>query len=107
MLRILAKCKASVRKSLQGLDYFAAEGARAFEDLESLVHQLSELGLGKESDAINTQSLKTAKLCLNPLVTVVADIVLYSPLASRQKQCVKNTQQKFGLNLYFACKIPR
>ena len=56
MLWILAECKASVRKSLQG--------ARAFEDLESLVHQLSELGLGKESDAINTQSLKTAKLYL-------------------------------------------
>jgi len=53
-----------VRKSLQGLDYFAAEGARAFEDLESLVRQLSELGLGKESDVIDTQSLKTAKLYL-------------------------------------------
>lgn len=64
MLRILAECKASVRKSLQGLDYFAAEGARAFEDLESLVHQLSELGLGKESDAFNVQSLKSAKLYL-------------------------------------------
>lgn len=64
MLRILAECKASVRKSLQGLDYFAAEGARAFEDLESLVRQLSELGLGKESDAIDIQSLKTAKLYL-------------------------------------------
>ena len=64
MLRILAECKASVRKSLQGLDYFAAEGARAFEDLESLVRQLSELGLGKESDAIDNQSLKTAKLYL-------------------------------------------
>ena len=64
MLRILAECKASVRKSLQGLDYFAAEGARAFEDLESLVRQLSELGLGKESDAIDTQSLKAAKLYL-------------------------------------------
>jgi len=64
MLRILAECKASVRKSLQGLDYFAAEGTRAFEDLESLVRQLSELGLGKESDAIDNQSLKTAKLYL-------------------------------------------
>ena len=64
MLRILAECKASVRKSLQGLDYFAAEGARAFEDLESLVRQLTELGLGKETDAIDTQSLKTAKLYL-------------------------------------------
>ena len=64
MLRILAECKASVRKSLQGLDYFAAEGTRAFEDVESLVRQLSELGLGKESDAIDTQSLKTSKLYL-------------------------------------------
>ena len=64
MLRILAECKASVRKSLQGLDYFAAEGAHAFEDLESLVRQLSELGLGKESDAIDTQSLMAATLYL-------------------------------------------
>ena len=37
MLRILTECKASVRKSLQGLDYFAAEGARAFEHLGSIV----------------------------------------------------------------------
>ena len=64
MLRILAECKASVRKSLQGLDYFAAEGARAFEDLETLVQQLSELGLGNESDAFDAQSLKAAKLYL-------------------------------------------
>ena len=64
MLRILAECKASVRKSLQGLDYFAAEGGRAFEDLESLVRQLSELELGKESDAFDAQSLKAAKLYL-------------------------------------------
>ena len=33
MLRILSQCSASVRKSLQGLDYFAAEGAKAFDDL--------------------------------------------------------------------------
>ena len=64
MLRILAECKASVRKSLQGLDYFAAEGARAFEDLDSLVCQLSELELGKESDAFDAKSLKAAKLYL-------------------------------------------
>ena len=44
MLRVLAE--ASVRKSLQGLDYFAADGARAFEDLDNLVRQLGDLGLG-------------------------------------------------------------
>ena len=41
MLRILTECKASVRKSLQGLDYFAAKGARAFEDLGSIVDKIS------------------------------------------------------------------
>lgn len=76
MLRILAECKASVRKSLQGLDYFAAEGARAFEDLASLVRQLSELGLGKESDAIDAQSLKTAKLYLKGDFKVIVFFLL-------------------------------
>ena len=47
MLRVLDQCKASIRKSLQGLDYFAADGARAFDDLENLVRRLGELGLGK------------------------------------------------------------
>ena len=43
MLRVLAECKASACKSLQGLDYFAAEGSRAFEDLESFVHKLNKI----------------------------------------------------------------
>lgn len=61
MLPILAECKASACKSLQGLYSFPTEGSRAFEDIESFVHQLSELGLGKESHAFDTQSLKSAK----------------------------------------------
>ena len=48
MLRVLNECKASTRKSLQGLDYFAADGARAFDELEGLGLQLGELGRGKE-----------------------------------------------------------
>ena len=48
MRRVLFECSASVRKSLQGLDYFAAEGARAFDDLVALVRQIGELGSGKE-----------------------------------------------------------
>ena len=48
MLRVLNECKTSTRKSLQGLDYFVAEGARAFDELEGLVLQLGKLGLGKE-----------------------------------------------------------
>ena len=45
MLRVLNECKSSTRKSLQGLDYFAADGARAFDGLEGLVLQMGELGL--------------------------------------------------------------
>ena len=43
MLRILTACSATVRKSLQGLDYFAADGASAFDDLATLLNQHSHL----------------------------------------------------------------
>ena len=42
MLRILSSCTATVRKSLHGLDYFAAEGAKAFDDLMAIVENLGE-----------------------------------------------------------------
>ena len=40
MLRILSECGASVRKSLQGLDNYAAEGARAFDDIAGIVDNI-------------------------------------------------------------------
>ena len=43
ILRISIECKACVRKSLQGLDYFAAQGTRAFEDLGSIADKISPL----------------------------------------------------------------
>ena len=61
MLRVLAECKASVRKSLQGLDYFAVDGARAYEDLDKLVRQLGDLGLGKDWQVQHIVQLKAAK----------------------------------------------
>ena len=61
MLRVLAECKASVRKSLQGLDYFAVDGSRAFEDLDKLVRQLGDLGLGKDWQVQHIELLKAAK----------------------------------------------
>ena len=64
MLRVLNECKASTRKSLQGLDYFAADGARAFDELEGLVLQLGELGRGKEWQVRYVKSLKVAKFYL-------------------------------------------
>ncbi len=46
LLRILDVCKASVRKSLQGLDYITASGATAFDDLLEAVEKLGDLGMG-------------------------------------------------------------
>ncbi|CAH3158880.1 unnamed protein product [Pocillopora meandrina] len=61
MRRILSECSASERKSLQGLDYFAAEGARALDDLVALVRQIGELGSGKEWETTVVQAPMTSK----------------------------------------------
>lgn len=78
MLRVLSECSASVRKSLQGLDYFAAEGARAFDDLVMTVHQISEYGSGKEWEKRIIEALKAAKLYLKGDFKVVI-LFLYLP----------------------------
>lgn len=44
MLTILANCSATVRKSLQGIDYIAAEGSQGFDDLCHVVNRLEECG---------------------------------------------------------------
>ena len=64
MRRVLSECSASVRKSLQGLDYFAAEGARAFDNLISLMRQVSLLGPGHDWEKRVIKDLKTQKLYL-------------------------------------------
>ena len=65
MLRILTECSAWVRKSLEGLDYFAAEGARAFDDLASIVEDISSLRAdGREWARRIKDSLKAGKLYL-------------------------------------------
>ena len=46
LLRILAVCPASTRKSLQGLDYVSSAGAQAFEDLIDIVERLGDVGQG-------------------------------------------------------------
>ena len=42
--RILDACSASVRKSLQGLDNFSAQGSQAFDDLAKLTDNLVDCG---------------------------------------------------------------
>ena len=46
LLRILNVCAASVRKSLQGLDYISSSGAQACEDLCKVVEMLGDTGQG-------------------------------------------------------------
>ena len=61
MRRVHPEWSDSVRKSLQSLDYFAVEGARAFDDLVALVRQIGELGSGKEWETTVVQALITSK----------------------------------------------
>ena len=37
LLKVLSVCSASTRKSLQGLDYVSAAGAKAFDELEEVI----------------------------------------------------------------------
>ena len=46
LLRILAVCPASTRKSLRGLHYISAAGEQAFEDLIDIVERLGDVGQG-------------------------------------------------------------
>ena len=65
MLRILSECSAAVRKSLQGLNYFVTEGARAFDDLSSIVDKLSSLRADDgEWPARTKDALRAAKIYL-------------------------------------------
>jgi len=62
LYRVLRVCAASVRKSLQGLDYVAAQGAKAFEELEVAAEKLGdncELGLSWAKEM--KEQLKAAK----------------------------------------------
>ena len=61
ILRILSACSATVRKSLEGLDYTAAPGAKGFDDLSNLIEQLEEMGLWKEAAKCWERSLKESK----------------------------------------------
>lgn len=61
MERILSSCSATVRKSLQGLDYYAAEGAKAFDELENLVIKLGNLGNNRQIGSKVEKALRDGK----------------------------------------------
>lgn len=62
LLKVIAEsCGASVRKSMQGLDNYLAEGTRAFDDLRLIVNKLSQAGLTNEKVTKLQESLTEAK----------------------------------------------
>ena len=65
MLRVLSEGNASVGKSLQVFDNYAAEGARAFDDLAGVVENTSTNFTldAKKADVLD--ALKAGKLYLN------------------------------------------
>ena len=60
-LRILSVCTATVRKSLQGLDYISADGAKAFDDLAGLLSKLKNHGCDQLSISSCETALKAGK----------------------------------------------
>lgn len=62
LCRVLKVCSASVRKSLQGLDYFSADGAKAYDDLEEIVQKLGdEHGASLTWEKHQSEKLKQSK----------------------------------------------
>ena len=75
-LRILSACGSTIRKSLQGLECIAADGAKAFDDLCKLVGQLKECGLSMQLGNIWKKSLKEGKQYLKADFKVIENHIL-------------------------------
>ena len=65
LLRVLDACSASVRKSLQGLDNFSAQGSNAFDDLCETVDRIEERAKSQAWAKETKQTLRDAKQYLS------------------------------------------
>ena len=62
LLKVLSVCSASTRKSLQGLDYVSAAGAKAFDELEEVIDKLGDnYGKGFAWAKVQKEKLHLAK----------------------------------------------
>ncbi|CAH3170329.1 unnamed protein product [Porites lobata] len=61
LLRILNVCAASVRKSLQGLDYISCASSQAFEDVHDVVNRLGDSFMGMTWARKQKERLKSGK----------------------------------------------
>lgn len=60
-MRILEAVEPGIRKSMRGLDNFAADGSQAFDDLKNVVRVLGQLGKGHEWSEKMTGMLNEGK----------------------------------------------
>ena len=91
-------------KSLQGLDYFAADGSKAFEDLAEVVTTVSVMGPGQEWEKSVRDSLKAGKMYLKGDYKVFyfsfklrQKTVCYMRLCTLQARLLKYTNYRKGL----------
>ncbi|PFX16505.1 hypothetical protein AWC38_SpisGene19224 [Stylophora pistillata] len=61
LCRILKVCSASVRNSLQGLDYVSGEGAKAFDELAAVIENLGDYSRGLSREKSQCEKLKQTK----------------------------------------------
>ena len=114
--RILDVCSASVRKSLQGLDNFSAQGSQAFDDLAKLTDNLVDCGKLPEWARDVKQHLRSSKQYLKGDYKVRIIISLfckvrmtgYFPLSYKELSHAENATLR-NYHLLFLCNlsIPR
>ena len=93
LFKILSEsCSASIRRCMQGLDNYLADGARSFDELIDVVDKLLEVGLDRNTALCLKESLKDGKQYLKgdfkvriliPIIDVFAfNIIICSYLMS-------------------------
>ena len=89
LLRVLYVCSASVRKSLQRLDNFSAQGNKAFEDLCETVDRIADQAKSQAWAKETKQALRSAKQYLradykvrlrNSLIRTMSGLIRGCPL---------------------------
>ena len=91
LLRVLDVCSASVRKSLQGLDNFSAQGTKAFEDLCETIDRIADQAKSQAWAKETKQALRSAKQYLRADYKVRPRNSLYGQISRLIRGCPLNT----------------
>ena len=101
MSRILSVCSATVRKSLQGLDYISADGAKSFDDLSEILSKLSPYGGDRDFISSCETALKTGKQYIKTDYKVFSYQLCFTRERSKQSLDDFDRKHKFRVfNVY-------